>query len=58
MMLALLIYCYANGTFFSRKIERLTHREYRSALHQSLNTQISVDVKGCGLIVGEHTTQG
>src|SRR5260370_40989374 len=25
MMLALLIYCYASGTFSSRRIERLTH---------------------------------
>jgi len=27
MMLALLIYCYANGTFSSRKIERATYRD-------------------------------
>ena len=27
MMLALLIYCYANGIFSSRKIERATHRD-------------------------------
>ena len=27
MMLALLIYCYANGVFSSRKIERATHRD-------------------------------
>jgi transposase len=27
MMLALLIYCYANGLFSSRKIERATHRD-------------------------------
>ena len=27
MMLALLIYCYANGTFSSRRIERATHRD-------------------------------
>lgn len=27
MMLALLIYCYANGTFSSRRIERLTYRD-------------------------------
>jgi transposase len=27
MMLALLIYCYANGTFWSRRIERATHRD-------------------------------
>ena len=27
MMLALLIYCYANGIFSSRRIERATHRE-------------------------------
>ena len=27
MMLALLIYCYANGIFSSRRIERATHRD-------------------------------
>lgn len=27
MMLALLIYSYANGLFYSRKIERATHRD-------------------------------
>ena len=27
MMLALMIYCYANGTFSSRRIERATHRD-------------------------------
>ena len=27
MMLALLIYCYANGVFSSRRIERATHRD-------------------------------
>ena len=27
MMLGLLIYCYANGIFSSRKIERATHRD-------------------------------
>ncbi len=27
LMLALLIYCYANGTFSSRRIERATHRD-------------------------------
>lgn len=27
MMLSLLIYCYANGVFSSRRIERLTHRD-------------------------------
>ena len=27
MMLALLVYCYANGTFSSRRIERATHRD-------------------------------
>ena len=27
MMLALVIYCYANGTFSSRRIERATHRD-------------------------------
>lgn len=27
MMLALLIYCYANGIFGSRRIERATHRD-------------------------------
>jgi transposase len=26
-MLALLIYCYANGIFSSRRIERATHRD-------------------------------
>jgi transposase len=29
MMLALLIYCYANGIFSSRRIERATHRDIR-----------------------------
>ena len=27
MMLALMIYCYANGIFSSRRIERATHRD-------------------------------
>ena len=27
MMLALLVYCYANGIFSSRRIERATHRD-------------------------------
>src|SRR4051794_18135891 len=27
LMLALLIYCYANGTFSSRRVERATHRD-------------------------------
>ena len=27
MMLALVIYCYANGIFSSRRIERATHRD-------------------------------
>jgi transposase len=27
MMLALLIYCYANGIFSSRRVERVTYRD-------------------------------
>ena len=32
MMLALLIYCYANGIFSSRRIERATRRDLGGAL--------------------------
>ncbi len=36
---------------------RVMRKNARSSYTQSLNVQISVDVDGCGLIVGEHTTQ-
>ena len=37
MMPALLIYCYANGIFSSRRIERATHRDV-SVRHLTANT--------------------
>ena len=59
MILALLIYCYANGIFSSRRIERVTHRDIgmrfvaakRHPDHDTISPFRQENVLACGMMI-------